>query len=999
MHSTATAKFSDGKLTGVCYENGSVAISNRETGKDHYMSDKKLPLQEVAATASDSAAGLVAVEAAGHSRREWMYLAERVFSHPRYALVIVIALSLCAFERYWFVIAPLTLFFTVELCLRLLLLKEKGWGDRKEMMFVGLDALATVALYLILFLPTLALVNTMYLRLARLLRGMYMLRMMRVLRFLTYESFVYSLPFAFLMIGLSAMALSLHNIALYITVALMIELISRVVAIIKVLPSGSRKRAEMFFAVFDFLVTLPLPGFIEAIPPWLVMLRLLRVLVMLNPLGSLLLAIRQVAKMPEVRKESGMLLAMLPILLLFSGALIYFVYPQMDLSSDGVVDGADYNLLQVAHFAFIWLIDPGTTPTHAYSPLLSLLTGIVAMTGVFFFALLVGLGSNVMGALLRELTNSPLSPRVQLLFSGENEKAESILQVFGEMCVRLRRSYFSAWVFYNPGDRVYSGFGSWLNIRQVNAGSRDVLGRFNLSGVREIIFFHRDYENPESIVDHHALLQEIAKCNMHVGVTLLSEAGLNQKLEHIYRNTMGVNVLNSSSVAARMLYQMHHCSYMPELGIEMLDTVEGEIGLFTASWQAEIKPAANGAEIVSGHSGAKLERWATAMFAAGVNVLAFRNEAGEFRLVSDMLKISKPFPIVDVVAIGRDPSLWHSMMERHLNNTFAPMRERVLKTFQWPEIWDLNLLFMGWHDGLPAMIEEMAVKHHKLTLNILNPTDSMQQRSLQQQRLELVCATVKAGGQCDLQVQMFEWDGLDVSDVMPLLRSCKVIMLYPVESSQDNEDSMLELWYHGLAGLLSARKQEVKEWMPPKVMILPRDRKNSTTFIQSTKSYPSLNIVVGSPDAFHDVYMGRHVLAFAKRSIDPKGFEQESKTFAFVHQLLGDAILVESEQTHRLLDAKDAKWDEVYLDGLRRGWVPLAYALELSHATHKDLYRFIDRVFPIEKHAAEQLHLLAGTLIDEFEMPASSSITLFCRRGVLLNSDIEKVVSVSEPRA
>jgi len=52
---------------------------------------------------------------AGRSRREWMYLAERVFSHPRYALLILAALLLCAFERYWFVIAPLTLFFTIEL--------------------------------------------------------------------------------------------------------------------------------------------------------------------------------------------------------------------------------------------------------------------------------------------------------------------------------------------------------------------------------------------------------------------------------------------------------------------------------------------------------------------------------------------------------------------------------------------------------------------------------------------------------------------------------------------------------------------------------------------------------------------------------------------------------------------------------------------------------------------------------------------------------------------
>jgi len=59
------------------------------------------------------------VKVALHSRREWMYLAERIFSHPRYALVVIAALILCAVETYWFVIAPLAIFFTVELLLRI----------------------------------------------------------------------------------------------------------------------------------------------------------------------------------------------------------------------------------------------------------------------------------------------------------------------------------------------------------------------------------------------------------------------------------------------------------------------------------------------------------------------------------------------------------------------------------------------------------------------------------------------------------------------------------------------------------------------------------------------------------------------------------------------------------------------------------------------------------------------------------------------------------------
>ena len=922
-----------------------------------------------------------------HSKREWMYLAERVFSHPRYALIILAALLLCVFERYWFVIAPLTLFFTIELVLRVWLQKEKGWRDRHEMVFLLFDTLATVGLYLILFVPAGLFANSMYLRLIRLLRGMYMLRMLRVFRFLTYETFVYSLPLALFAVGLSAAALGMSSGVLFVAVALMIELASRIVAVIKAVPKGKRRTAELCFAGVDFFATLALFDLLAAVPQWLVLLRLLRVLVMLDPLSSLVLAVKQVAQMHEVRKESGMLISVMLLLLLLSGTLIYFVYPQMDLSQDGVLNDADYSVMQVILFSFTWLIDPGTTPHQSFSPGLMLLTMVIAMTGVFFFALLVGLGTNVMAALLRELSNSPLSVRVQLLISGDNEKAQPVLKVFGDMCGRMRRSYYSVWVFFDKEDRVVSGFGNWLNIRQADAGSRDVLKHFKLSGIREMIFFHRRFTQPESMVDHHALVQEARLRDLDVGVSMFSQSGMSTQLDDMYRHTLGSENFNSASVTARMLYQMHHCSFMPELGIEMLDAIDGETGLFTTAWQAHIEPGGNGANVRVGLDQALLEIWATDLFGAGVNVLALRNEAGEFRLLTDLINTQHPFDVVDVVALGREPSLWTGVMQQMLKQSAVEVRDGVLKTFQWPDSWDLNMLFLGWHEGLPAMIIEMAEKHHKLTVNILNPSEASDIEH-QQNRLDAACKQVDEAGQCQLQVAMHGWDGLDISQIVPLLRSCKVIMLYPTELADEAEDSLLELWYHALAGLLSKRKQEVKWWTPPKIMILPRNRTNSDTFIRSSESYPLLNIVVGSPDAFHDVYMARKMLSFAKRQADPTGYAQENKTFAFVNMLLGDAVLVESENPNKLLEKDDATWPEVYREGLRRGWVPLAFGLEPSSQNQRDLYRAIDRLFPIERiTAGTQLHLLAGTLIDEFEMPSSTAVTLFCRRGVLLSED------------
>ncbi|MDX8395457.1 MAG: hypothetical protein R8K22_03485, partial [Mariprofundaceae bacterium] len=112
-----------------------------------------------------------------HTRREWLLLGERVFSHPRYAILIVIALGLSALEQYWFVLAPLALFFTVEWGLRFWLQKEQHWRNRSELVFLALDGIATISMVSVLLMPADMLEYGMYFRFMRLLRGMYLLRM------------------------------------------------------------------------------------------------------------------------------------------------------------------------------------------------------------------------------------------------------------------------------------------------------------------------------------------------------------------------------------------------------------------------------------------------------------------------------------------------------------------------------------------------------------------------------------------------------------------------------------------------------------------------------------------------------------------------------------------------------------------------------------------------------------------------------------------------------
>lgn len=153
--------------------------------------------------ASDSQASLEAGVLVGEveldnvvSRRDWMQLGERVFSHPRYAVLLLFALGLCFFDRNLWIMVPLSLFFSVELGLRFMLQRESGWRSKTEILFLCFDTIATVSMILLLFSSISLVQYGIYVRAARFFRGLYMLRLLRVFRFLSADTLVYSQTFA-----------------------------------------------------------------------------------------------------------------------------------------------------------------------------------------------------------------------------------------------------------------------------------------------------------------------------------------------------------------------------------------------------------------------------------------------------------------------------------------------------------------------------------------------------------------------------------------------------------------------------------------------------------------------------------------------------------------------------------------------------------------------------------------------------------------------------------
>ncbi|MDX8384302.1 MAG: hypothetical protein R8M45_09490 [Ghiorsea sp.] len=941
----------------------------------------------------------------GYSKREWLMLGERVFSHPRYAFIVMAALGLCVFERYMLVMVPLALFFTLEWSLRFWLQKEQGFRNRSELAFLLLDAVATISMFSAIFLPVQVLEQGIYLRIARLFRGMYMLRMLRIFRFLTHDTLVFSLPFALALVGLAGLAWAMPSLGIYVGIVLILETSCRAYSLYRVLPDGKRRRLETAFIAPDLFAGVVLLGVFPAISSLWVLLRLARFLIMLNPLGNIASAASKVANLPEIRREGGMLAAMFLAFMIVGSIAMWYLYPHLDVNDDGSVNNTDYAPFQVLLFVFRLMIDPGAAPPEAFTPWLAGLTVILVLSGVFFFALVVSLGSNVMQYMLKELANSPLSAREHLMFVGWNEQSLPILNKLGQLSGRMRQSFPSVWVFHEEAAVGANRVGNWLSIREVESGSRNLIERFKLSGVRQLIVFmqKQDEINTVHTADMHHLARELGTDGL-----IVTDSALPPRLSQVYEESLHMKLIDSASIRARMLYQMHHCSHMPELGIKMFDGVSGDVGLQACSWDFDIISTTAGAEIRCGDKQLGLEIWLSHCFAMGLNLLGARRDDGSYILFSDLINHSVDESFAHVVALGRDSLLWQGIMNKsfHLG---SPIHHNPLQAFTWPETWDLSMIFLGWHPGLPAMIEEMADRHHKLTCHVFSTCDE-DDLTRQMRALRTVADKVNKLGSCTLKASVHAWDGLDADALVAQLKGCKVIMLYPEDQPENNEDSLLELWLHEVGSMLNARKKKVKWWTPPKVMVLPRGGDNIESLEQAGAQYELLDVRVGSPDAFHDVFMARQLLTQARKHQHPQETQHDAFTYEFMDAMLGDAVLVEDVASSRLLGSElesmeqvvgvqaagNMGWEAVYREALRRGWILMAYLTADQNGEQASAFSVLDDAFPLDGYHSGNMQLLAGAPVVEMDAPKQTVSLLFCRRGVL-NNDASKVKAAKKP--
>ncbi|MDQ6966290.1 MAG: hypothetical protein Q9M23_05150, partial [Mariprofundaceae bacterium] len=170
---------------------------------------------------------------------------------------------------------------------------------------------------------------------------------------------------------------------------------------------------------------------------------------------------------------------------------------------------------------------------------------------------------------------------------------------------------------------------------------------------------------------------------------------------------------------------------------------------------------------------------------------------------------------------------------------------------------------------------------------------------------------------------------------------------------------------------------------------LPRDAANVPALRSAARRYTRLDIDVGSPDSFHDVFMARQLLSRVLYHSRPEQLGQDTVAYDFMQVVLGDAVIIEDVEVQRLFaDAlpglMPANWLQVYREALQRGWMLTAYLLPDSEPGSRDLFGTLDTMFPLGGHdIGSRMHLMGGAPAEAMDAPLHAASLLFCRRGVL----------------
>ena len=357
---------------------------------------------------------------------------EWILGHPRFG-AFMMGLIAFSFTHNQVLATVLFIAFSIEIVLRVMLFVRKikinpyrsSTNQKIDLLLLVIDVVAVASLLVTVFNINIGAENLAF---ARLMRGVYLLRTLRLVRYFDLHSAMFS-PTYGMLISLVILVSFFADGGLLVGIIIFffVELALRLVVLRSMkFESKQEKRAEWSFWVLDLVATIFMTPLVSEFS-YSGALRMLRLFRLLRPWQVIIRNLRDVLREGQFMQEINLIVLFLAILSIGGGVAAHFLFSNFDYTMGLYDKPIDDKMLSSIWFTFRLLTDPGNSVVYPDNTTVAVFTIVGVIMGVFIFAFFIGIGANIVSGLMRRLRNEDIAIKNHMAILGWTPASPYIL--------------------------------------------------------------------------------------------------------------------------------------------------------------------------------------------------------------------------------------------------------------------------------------------------------------------------------------------------------------------------------------------------------------------------------------------------------------------------------------------------------------------------------------------------------------------------------------------
>ena len=892
---------------------------------------------------------------------------EWVLMHPRFGFLMMGLIAL-SFMHNQLLAGALFLVFSMELILRFLIMLYKrrtnpyrsSMNHKLDTLFLVLDIVGVLSLLITVLNIAIPVED---IAAVRLLRAVYLLRTLRMFRYIDLQSAMYSPTYGMMISLIILLSFFAQDTLMWVIIIFFsVELAIRFIIIRNTRFETKKDRvSEWAFWWVDTVATIVMiPAF--AFIPYGGALRMLRLIRLLRPWMVIIRNLKGVMREGQFMQEINLIVLLLAVLSIGAGVIGHYTMPEFDYTQNGQSDANDKGMLAPIWFAFRLFTDPGNSISYPDGNEITIISVIAVVIGVFIFAFFIGIGASIVSGLMLKLRNERLNITNHMVMLGWSEVAPFILT---QLKTISERSFSKLkLVILNNDDKIPPELieHSWVSYRWGDMEQISSLERVNIAHARQAIVNIPDgYSGADNLAQATFSLIAIRTVSPNIYLNFTTPGMAHPHLDcHHHMLQIGWDiksfydkptvVQSRADVRANMFRNILVYRDFDQV-MERLTIPERteESSLQICEWGGLLK-LENGEIMLSLPDDSKsmsLTVLAARLMMRGVTLVALVGDDGKVRPLYKAAEMSLPLRIPSLLGISINSNALHAetfYTIKHLHELSKPICEELptgLRVVEHSR--KLKLLITGWVGSLPLLLQRLLDEFEYIEVTIL---DDLSEEDCAEQvaYLRRRCA-VREGANERIKITMVPWNFTDMNFLRDYIADANRILLSRSAHLRSHAYASISTVLSHMVTLISAAGTK------PDVFPILENREQARLLQEELYRFKfPLEIHVLVPDEFYATYVA-HTSFHMYASESPESYELQRTLRHTIDDLMGDVGEGDEMELQVLQVDKPLDDDAEALSAqlLAQGYVWIGYRLKESFVWSDPLQDVIRKFFPREE--------------------------------------------------